>query len=326
MITVIIPAYNAEETIERAVRSIQANAGNGMDIEILVIDDGSTDATSSICNQLAQADGIRVIHTENHGMVAARNAGLREAKGEYIGFVDSDDWIEPDMYRTLLTAMTEYDADLAACGVIQETEYGTFPEPENETAIISEGKQIYRDLLYSDGFRGYRCNKLYKQELIPQDLDGEITQCEDLLFNAAYCAHIRKAVYIQKPFYHYLRRKDSADFSYSQRKLSLMDAYEKLNAIYAEEAPQYAYLTECKALKAYLHYRARTKIMRETDQALLQKIKSGIKKHVGRVMAEKKISPREKLNITLTYAFPKTMLRAKQKAKLQRHKRGIWES
>ena len=327
MISVIIPVFNGEKTIERAVHSILCNRDAETPIEIIIIDDGSTDATPTICDRLSEDTGIHVIHTENHGMVAARNIGIREAKGEYIGFVDSDDWIEPDMFQILLKTMIEQQADLVACGVIQETEQGSFRDEDDGAIIISQFPFIYHDILLSTGFRGYRWNKLYKKELISLETDKGITQCEDLLFNAAYCEHVSKAVYIRKTLYHYVRKGvDTEDYSYTKRGLSLMDAYEKLYILYLEKAPQYAYIPERNALKAYLHFRARAKLVHETDDSLLNKISSGIKAHFRRVMREKQISLKTKGNICATYLFPKTILRVKRKFLQRRHKLGNWES
>ncbi len=325
MISIIIPAYNAEKTIERAVNSVLCNRSADFSIEIIVINDGSTDLTPEICNRLSEEKGIRVIHTENHGTAAARGIGIREAKGDYIGFVDSDDWIEPNMYRLLLQAMIEQQADLAACGVIQETEYGCFRDKEDGFLLISEGKTIYRDILCSDGFRGYLWNKLYKRELLPFPADHTIAKCEDLLLNAAYCENVRKAVYLPIPLYHYTRNNYLAG-GYTKRDLTLMDAYEAVLSIYQKEAPQYAYIPEQNVLKIYLHFRARAKSIHEKDDALLQKINKGIKAHFRSVMGEKEVPLKTKGNICVTYLFPKATLWAKRIVLRYRHKLGIWES
>ncbi len=327
MISVIVPAYNAEKTIERAVHSILQNRDDKTEIEVIIVDDGSVDATSAISDRLSQETGVHVIHTENHGMAAARNVGLREAKGEYIGFVDSDDWIEPDMYPKLLKAMIEHGADLAACGVIQETEQGSFRDEDDGGVIVSQFPFIYHDILLPTGFRGYQWNKLYKKELISFETDKDITQCEDLLFNAAYCEHVSKAVYLRNALYHYVRKRvNTENYSYTKRDLSLMDAYEKLYALYLERAPQYAYIQEKDALKTYLHFRARAKLVHETDKLLLNKINAGIKAHFNRVMREKRVSLKTKGNICVTFLFPRTIIWVKRKLLQRRHKLGNWES
>lgn len=327
MISVIMPAYNAEKTIERAVNSILHNRNADTAIEIIIIDDGSTDATAEICDRFLLVPDVHVIHTENKGMVAARNIGLCKAKGEYIGFVDSDDWIEPDMYQKLLNAITEQQADLAACGLIQETEQGSFSDENDGAMIISQAPSIYHDILLSTGFRGYQWNKLYKKDYISFETDKDITQCEDLLFNAEYCEHVSKAVYIRNALYHYVRKcVNIEDYSYTKRDLSLLDAYEKLYALYLEKAPQYAYIPEQNALKAYLHFRARAKLVHESDYSLLNRINTGIKAHFGNVIREKSVPLTTKGNICATYLVPRTILRVKRLLLQRRHKQGYWES
>ena len=165
LISIIVPAFNAEDTIEKAVNSI---LNQTIDIyEIIIVDDGSTDKTPIICDQYAEMNtSIRVIHTENRGVSAARNRGLLESRGEYIGFVDSDDWLKPKMYETLLMTMVEQNADLVACGVIQVTEEGCYADEDDGSIEIIEGVKRYDSILHSKGTRGYLCNKLLKKELI----------------------------------------------------------------------------------------------------------------------------------------------------------------
>ncbi len=325
LISVIIPVFNGERTVERAVRSVLANRTEGIAIETIVVDDGSTDATPKILDRLARETDIRLIRTENRGAAAARNTGCAEAKGEYIGFVDCDDRIEPDMYRKLLTALLEHDADLAGCGVIHETVYGAFPETGDGKATVFEGETIYREIAGSHGLRGYLWNKLFKRELIHTPLDESLLQCEDLLFCAQNLEGVRRAVYLSEPLYHYSRKADGAALSL-KRGLSLADAQEKLLALYAEKAPASAYVFEQNLLKTFLHLRVKTKLNGQKDGAIPERIRNGIKAHFCRVMREKDVSVKTKGNIVLTYLFPRTSLRIKQRILKKRHQNGIWES
>ena len=119
MISVIIPVYNVEPYLRKCLDSVVNQTYK--DLEILIIDDGSTDGSGAVCDEYADADErIRVFHTENRGLSCARNLGLDEAKGEWIGFVDSDDWIEPDMYEVLIDRALETGADVVECGVYRE--------------------------------------------------------------------------------------------------------------------------------------------------------------------------------------------------------------
>ena len=114
LISVIIPVYNAAEYLERSIGSVRNQTYKNL--EIITVDDGSKDDSLKLLESFASADSrIKVIRKENGGSSTARNAGLREATGEYIGFIDADDYIEPDMYMNLLTALEgDFDADAAA--------------------------------------------------------------------------------------------------------------------------------------------------------------------------------------------------------------------
>ena len=115
LVSMIVPVYNTEKYIERCVESIINQTHQNLDI--ILVDDGSTDGSSEKCDYYAKKDQrIRVIHKKNGGQSSARNAGLDICKGAYISFVDSDDWIEPDMYSTLLRELERYGASLAVCG------------------------------------------------------------------------------------------------------------------------------------------------------------------------------------------------------------------
>ena len=159
MISVIVPVYNVEPYLEKCLDSICAQTCR--DLEILLIDDGSADQSGVICDEYAARDPrIRVFHTENRGLSAARNLGLDEAKGEYIGFVDSDDWIEPDLYEYLLEAAGRTGADVTECGVFREFPDRTLKR-ERKDRVMS-GADAVRALVsreLSDGV----WNKLYRR-------------------------------------------------------------------------------------------------------------------------------------------------------------------
>ncbi|HEL7541574.1 TPA: glycosyltransferase, partial [Enterococcus faecalis] len=115
-ISIIVPVYNVEKYLEKCVRSILAQTFT--DFELILVDDGSPDSSGAMCDQFAEQDErVKVIHKENGGLSDARNAGIEIATGEYLGFVDSDDYIADDMYELLYTNIVKEDADLSICGI-----------------------------------------------------------------------------------------------------------------------------------------------------------------------------------------------------------------
>lgn len=324
MISVIVPVLNAEKTISRCIDSLISQTVS-ID-EIIIIDDGSTDSSGRICDLYAEKNkNIQVYHTDNKGVSSARNLGIREAAGEYIGFVDSDDWIESDMYESLLLAMKTTDAELSACGVIHETSHGSFSDRNDGELEIVDGAACYKAILYSQGIRGYLCNKLFKRELIMNLIDESIAQCEDLLFVTQYMEKVHRVVYINKALYHYTRQSTPVFFDYTPRELTLMDAYEKVLCLYQEKAPEYAPIVEMNTLKIYLNYRARAKIKKERSKETNDKIHCGVKRHFFSVMLSN-VPVRQKINAILTYTSPQTMLRIKRRILQRHHLSGKWES
>lgn len=170
LISIIVPVYNIKEYLPRCVASICAQTYQNL--EILLVDDGSTDGTEKLCDSLAEKDNrIRVFHKENGGSSSARNLGIANAKGSYLGFVDSDDYIEPDMYERLMQVLTEHDARMAQIGRDEVDEAG-----EKLVDICTPPKQLtcynteafLKELLLHKGDCSF-CTKLVAKELFAKE-------------------------------------------------------------------------------------------------------------------------------------------------------------
>lgn len=171
LISVVIPVYNIEEYLERCVNSICAQTYPNL--EILLVDDGSTDGSGALCDALAEKDTrIRVFHKVNGGSSSARNVGVAQARGEYIGFVDSDDYISENMYELLYEAIKKNDVKIAQIGRDEIDEQGNklpnICEPPREAVLIPPG-DFLREMLMHKGDCSF-CTKLVKKELF--DISG----------------------------------------------------------------------------------------------------------------------------------------------------------
>ena len=121
MLSVIVPVYNVEKYLRRCVESILAQTEH--DLEIILVDDGSTDTSGEICDEYAKKYGrIKTIHKENGGLTSAWIAGAKASVGDYLGFVDSDDWIDMDMYKRMYKKAKSHNADMVLCGLVKEFE------------------------------------------------------------------------------------------------------------------------------------------------------------------------------------------------------------
>lgn len=216
-ISVIVPAYNVEDYIENTVKSICNQ--NYRNLEIILVDDGSKDQTPTILDNLAKIDNrIKVIHKKNGGVTSARICGIKEATGNWIGFVDGDDYIEPQMYEMLLNNALEYGADISHCGYQMvfpsrvDFYYGTgrVVEQDFNTAL--------KDLLEGTFVEPGLWNKLFHRSLLQSFLEEEkmdltIKNNEDLLMNFYLFRCSQKSIYVDDCPYHYILRKGSATTS-----------------------------------------------------------------------------------------------------------------
>ena len=209
-ISVIIPAYNIAEYLPRCLDSVINQTYKN--IEIIVISDGSLDGTNEVINEYADKDNrIVPVFKDNTGVSDTRNRGLEIATGDYIGFVDGDDYIEPIMYEHLLDNAVKYDADISHCGYQM-----VFPSRidyyyNTGKTVIQDNIQGVKDLLSGDFVEPGLWNKLYKKRIISDvRLDKEIKINEDVLFNFFAFLKSNKSVYEDSTPYHYVLRKNSA--------------------------------------------------------------------------------------------------------------------
>lgn len=208
MISVLVPVYNVEPYLSKCLDSILAQTYR--DLEIILVDDGSTDQSGQICDRYAEKDPrIRAFHTENRGLAAARNLGLRKALGTYIGFVDSDDWIEPDMYECLRKTAKETNADAVECGYIIEFAKTRKRYPSVNRTVCGMDAV---DALIQGEIREQVWNKLWKRHLFENASFPEGRNFEDI---ATVYKLIRNArvTGIDRFLYHYVQRKTAISHS-----------------------------------------------------------------------------------------------------------------
>lgn len=206
LLSVIVPVYKVEEYLPKCLDSICKQTY--FNLEIILVDDGSPDSCGSICDEYAKSDPrIKVIHKTNGGISSARNAGINICVGEYIAFVDSDDWIEPDMYQKLMRAAVSENADMVACGVFIESSDGTSVlqyEP-----VTSNKGNILKDFLNNRLGEVSPWNKVYRSEYVKASPFVEGKDYEDILTIYRIVKDMDKAVVISDPLYHYLIRRSS---------------------------------------------------------------------------------------------------------------------
>lgn len=205
-ISIIVPIYNIEKYLHTCLDSIKAQTFSNW--ECILVDDGSTDRSPVICDEYAATDSRFItIHQQNGGLSNARNTALRIATGEYIGFVDADDWVEPEMYEHLYNLITEHDADIAQVGY--RTEYigrHSTKRVTNSVRVI-DGETAMRGMGF-DNIPNYVWNKLHRRSIITCNFpDGR--NFEDIFVYGQWLKNVKKMVLDPTPMYHYRMRKGS---------------------------------------------------------------------------------------------------------------------
>lgn len=229
MISIIVPAYNVESYVKKTIESILKQTYTN--IEVICVDDGSKDNTFQRLKFIAASDKrARVFTKENEGVTKAREFGYEQAQGEYFGFVDADDIVEPDMFERLYQNMKKYDTDISHCGYVvdkldggKEYFYNTGRLAKQDTA---EGVKA----LLHGSFEPGLCNKLYNHNLLHSlfhsgVMDYSIKMNEDVLMNYYLFKEARSSVLEDVCLYHYVKREGSATMSTYNRK----ETWDRLN-------------------------------------------------------------------------------------------------
>ena len=216
-VSVIVPVYNVEKYLRKCVESIKNQTYRNL--EIILVDDGSSDHCGEICDELATSDSrIRVIHKENGGLSDARNAGMDISTGDYIGFVDSDDYIDEDFHEILVENLEKYNADISCCRYTNVWEDGRKEPVGNDDSVhIYEGTEALKEYLYGKTLDPFSVNKLYRAEMLG---NATYTNCryrfikgilsEDNPFCVELFKQTNKVVLVGKSRYNYLQAREGA--------------------------------------------------------------------------------------------------------------------
>ena len=218
-LSIIVPVYNVEKYLEECVDSLLNQTLQ--DLEIFLVDDGSTDRSGAIADRFAKEnpDRVHTLHLENGGQGRARNAALPMAQGDYIGFVDSDDWIERDMYEKMLDRAEQTGADVVVCDFLEH---------------YADGREQTLPACFQDhplSAAGSSCNKIFRRSLIGDLRFPEGLWYEDFYFSAVMLVRASKTAYVREPLYVYRRGQESTMHNNNARKnldmLKIMELIER---------------------------------------------------------------------------------------------------
>lgn len=242
LISVIVPVYGVEKYLEKCVSSICGQTYNNL--EIILVDDGSPDRCPQICDMLASKDPrIFVIHKQNGGLSSARNAGMDACHGEYIGFVDSDDYLESDMYSDLYKAIKGKKQALGVTGVIVEDEDAFISSRSNFDKTTESKKEYIKSLLLHKGDVS-AWSKLFPREMIGALRFDESKLNEDLLFMFSMETKVDELVYTNKAGYHYVCHPGSTSRKFGKAIHDMVENAAWVRAYIASNYPEYSEIAE----------------------------------------------------------------------------------
>lgn len=303
-ISIIIPVYKVEKYLDKCVESVVGQTYKNL--EIILVDDGSPDNCPVMCDEWAQKDSrIKVIHKQNGGLSSARNVGLDACTGDYIGFVDSDDWIEPDMYEYLLNIGTKNNADVSRCEfVIEAKNSDSTVDSQNDSELkVVSGDELIIELVNGDYNEGIMCNKLYKRRLFDSVRFKEGITIEDCLAN--YYIY-KQQVTLVSSFavkYHYLQRGDSiTGTAFSEKSFDILKVHNEITNSEINNPATYPY-----CLKTYIRYNIiylRTCIAYER-KFYRDDMRNEVKKYSSAILHSPICDKKLKFRVFLiTYMFP----------------------
>ena len=296
-ISIIVPVYNVEAYLERCVESILKQTYTNL--EILLVNDGSTDKSGELCDKLALRDHrIRVIHKENGGLSDARNRGIDEASSNLIGFIDSDDYIDEDMYETLYRQMVASKADLSMCG-----HYDVYHQiPEKQVAEIKTWElmpeEAIKMVMEAKILSVTAVNKLYKKALFEQ-LRFRIGKiAEDAFIMVDLIHQCSKIVATNEKKYYYVHRENSITTQkFSLKFLNVIEAYEQNAKIISENYPDWYDVAIMRVNWAYFYVLDRLLVDNDfKDKVLEDRLISYLKKNKKSILMDSRFTRARKMS------------------------------
>lgn len=309
LVSLVVPVYNRREYLPQCVDSLLAQSRR--ELEILLVDNASTDGAGALCDEYARRDTrVTVNHLpDNLGASASRNWGIEHANGAFIGFVDSDDWIDPSMIQRLHGLLEQFGTDVAACGMEEFYPDGGVKHPCKPTPeTVMDARSAFRYMLKGDHFIGGPCNKLYRAALFhtspPVRMPEDLFVAEDLLFNAQLFARGATLAYQPWPLYHYRIHAQSVMRTFNERRLTVFPAWQRV----VEQAAAFDPSTEryAKAMYSQMAALFRVNALRQRRREEARLAKSEISRYGSALLFCPEVSRKTKVRFVLMRYFPLT--------------------
>ena len=312
-VSIIVPVYNTEAYLPVCVESLFRQTHT--DLELIFVDDGSTDGSGALLDAYAKKDPrVRVIRQKNGGVSAARNAGIERATGAYIGFVDSDDTVEPNYVEALLGAFADHpEIGVSICNrFIHGHPNGRgIGASAGAGRVLSPREAIKNAVSIGKSFEGYLWNKLFSAEIFRNNpdfrLDPSLAVCEDLLLCVAIFASGQKAYFDPTPLYHYNYRETGALRTLDEKRMTEFNARDRIEALAATFGGDVLHAAELSHVKSALNLLAAAK--QAKNELLASAMKKRVDERKKALLSAKDVPLSEKGKLLIRRAFPVLSLR-----------------
>lgn len=304
-ISVIIPIYQVENFLRKCIETIVEQTYQNL--EIILVDDGSKDNCPQICDEYARKDErIKVIHKENGGLSDARNVGIENATGDYLFFIDSDDWVEKDILSHLYIMLKENKADIAECQYEKVYQEQDIIENEKEKVMLLQPRQALENLAVENKINNIIiCSKLYKSKLFREIRfpKGKIHEDEYTTYKLFYMAN--KIVVTNLKLYYYRQREGSIIVTkFNPKRLDVIQAYEERLKFYQKKDEKHLYkleITKFLYILLYCYYHSKKA---KFDKQTIKNIKTKYKKVYKQYCKVNPMISKEKVKYGLIYLVP----------------------
>lgn len=313
LISVIVPVYNVERVLHFCIDSIIAQSYK--DFELILVNDGSADNSGEICDQYAERDKrISVIHKENGGVSSARNVGIKKSKGEYICFIDADDYMEKSMIETMVHYMHTSQSDIVSCGVNWVDEDGnTLSIKCGDECVLNQPDAI-KCLLTNGIIREQVWDKLYKREVIHNVRFVEGKKIDDVFWTYRAIGNARKIAVIKDALYFYTQRSSSVmGAGYQDYWMQTLEAYQK-RCDYISEAFPEVYDVSVSSLINTCMYHMQMAQLSDRNQKQIEQIQSVVKSKKSEKIYKNQVL-KQKVWLWMFVHFPVLTCRIRNKLK-----------
>ena len=300
LVSIVVPVYNVEQYLEKSINSIINQSYKK--IEIIIVNDGSTDGSLEICNSFKKKDNrIEIISKQNGGLSDARNVGIERAKGKYITFIDSDDYIDDNYVEAMISSIKENDSDI--CIASHRVLYpNTIIDKSTKQNYVANSKEILSKMLYDDGIDVSAWAKLYKTELLSSIKYPVGRLYEDSATTYKLIDSATKICVNSVPIYNYIVRANSiANVKFNEKKFDLIKSTEEMTDYIKSKYPELE--KGCKRRLVYAYLSTLTQLARsnEKDKKAEKKLIKFIRKNGLSVLFDKKTPKRDKFGIISSF-------------------------